>query len=259
MCRKLLISTIVSNPTDRRYYARVRFLNFEEFGLLDTGANISCIGSDLALNDFSKFPKFFKCKSFVKTADGKTQPVLGWLDVEISFQDTTKPIKLFIIPAISQRLILGIDFWNTFALLPDLVGPASIVFVDPKSKFPASLSPISEESDILSDAMNNSTTLGENLYPLTSKQRQQLNAVTEMFPNFEREGLGRTSLIKHRIDVGDAIPVKQRFYPVSPAVEKLMFTEIDRMLALGVIELSTSSWSSPMRLVVKPGKVRLGR
>ncbi|XP_065356057.1 uncharacterized protein LOC135950441 [Calliphora vicina] len=70
-------------------------------------------------------------------------------------------------------------------------------------------------------------------------------------------GLGRTTLITHEIDVGDSKPIKQRFYPVSPAVEKLMYKEIDRMLELGVIEESTSAWSSPMRLVVKPNKIRL--
>lgn len=64
-------------------------------------------------------------------------------------------------------------------------------------------------------------------------------------------------MIKHTIDVAEASPIKQRFYPVSPAVEKLMFAEIDRMLQLGVIERSNSPWSSPMRLVVKPNKVRL--
>lgn len=36
-----------------------------------------------------------------------------------------------------------------------------------------------------------------------------------------------------------------------------MYKEIDRMLTLGVIEESTSAWSSSMRLVLKPNKVRL--
>ncbi|KAH8339641.1 hypothetical protein KR059_000403, partial [Drosophila kikkawai] len=70
-------------------------------------------------------------------------------------------------------------------------------------------------------------------------------------------GLGRTSLLKHHIDVGLATPVKQRHYPVSPAVEKVLYAEIDRMLELGVIEPSNSSWSSPICTVIKPNKVRL--
>ncbi|KAH8309948.1 hypothetical protein KR067_002277, partial [Drosophila pandora] len=70
-------------------------------------------------------------------------------------------------------------------------------------------------------------------------------------------GLGRTNLIYHEIDVGDAKPVKQRHFPVSPAVEKSMYAEIDRMLQLGVIEESESSWSSLIVMVTKPGKVRM--
>lgn len=78
-------------------------------------------------------------------------------------------------------------------------------------------------------------------FPLTEHQFKQLISVVALFTDFESQGLGKTSLIKHSIDVGGAAPIKQRFYPVSPAVEKLMFAEIYRMLNLGVIEPSTSS------------------
>ncbi|KAH8357521.1 hypothetical protein KR084_012071, partial [Drosophila pseudotakahashii] len=70
-------------------------------------------------------------------------------------------------------------------------------------------------------------------------------------------GLGKTTLISHEIDIGEAKPIKQRHFPVSPAVEKLLYKEIDRMLEMGVIEESQSAWSSPVVLVQKPGKVRL--
>nr|XP_041633555.1 uncharacterized protein LOC121503304 [Drosophila kikkawai] len=69
--------------------------------------------------------------------------------------------------------------------------------------------------------------------------------------------LRKTSMLSHAIDVGDAKPVKQRHFPVSPAVEKLLYAEVDRMLKLGVIEESDSAWSSPVVLVQKPGKIPL--
>lgn len=99
--------------------------------------------------------------------------------------------------------------------------------------------------------------IDEQQFPLNSKQRQQLETVKSLFPDFDTQGLGRTELSKHEIDVGQAKPIKQRFYPVSPAVEKLIFKEVDRVFNLGVIEPSTSPWSLPMMLVVKPNKVRL--
>lgn len=77
------------------------------------------------------------------------------------------------------------------------------------------------------------------------------------FPSFAAEGLGRTKLTTHTIDVGTASPVKQRHLPVSPAIEKIMFAEVDNMLALDVIEESTSPWSSNCVLVKKGEKYRL--
>ena len=229
--RKLIISSVL-NSSDQRFYAEVKFLNRTEYGLLDTGASISCLGDSIALEDFSQHPSFQKISSSVKTADGKLHKIIGLIEVDIEFKNKNNKIKLYIIPSIIQKLILGIDFWRSFDLAPGII------------------SSISTETQENEDSE-------EKYYPLTYLQKQQLETVKKLFPNFDTQGLGRTKLIEHVIDVGDSKPIKQRSYPVSPAVEKLMFQEIERMLSLGVIEESASGWSSPMRLVVKPGKVRL--
>jgi len=39
--------------------------------------------------------------------------------------------------------------------------------------------------------------------------------------------------INHKIDVDEANPIKQRHFPVAPAVGKLVYKEIDRMLEMG--------------------------
>lgn len=65
-CHRFLVSAIISDPKDLRYYSKVSFLEFEELGLLDTGANVSCIGSELALTDFSQYSWYTKCKFNVK-------------------------------------------------------------------------------------------------------------------------------------------------------------------------------------------------
>lgn len=250
LCSKLLISAILSNSQDQRYYAKISFLDFSEYGLLDTGASISCIGSELAQTDFSKFKNFSKCKAHVKTADGKSQSVIGWLDVIVTFKDKQRPLNIFVIPSISQRLILGIDFWKKFDLIPNIIEAVDVV-----DQSVLSVSPSDFESDRKDSTIVNKSE--ERYFPLCPIQRQQLETVISLFPNFEKQGLGRTNLIKHNIDVGNTKPIKQRFYPVSPAVEKLIYTEIDRMLALGVIEPSNSAWSSPIRMVIKPNKIRL--
>lgn len=219
---------------------------------------MSCIGADLAKSDFSVFKEFVAIKSYVKTADGNLQKVSGYLYVDVIFKDQSKKLKILIVPTITQRLILGLDFWKNFHLAPEIFGHFVFASVGENSNVLSELSAFNIQSDVLSEIYEKSNELPScTEFPLSTNQRHQLNTVIDLFPNFEKQGLGRTSFIKHKIDVGDANPVKQRFYPVSPAVERLMFKEIDRMLALGVIEASSSPWSSPMRLVVKPNKVRL--
>ena len=63
--------------------------------------------------------------------------------------------------------------------------------------------------------------------------------------------LGRTSLVQHRINTGDTTPIRQT--PRRPPLSKQ--EEISRlvqdMLTEGVIEPSSSTWSSPVVLVAK--------
>ncbi|XP_067614213.1 uncharacterized protein PIP4K isoform X3 [Eurosta solidaginis] len=226
--KKVLISSIL-NEEDARYYAKVKLLDREMFGLLNTGANISCIGSSLAKEDLLNLSEFRKFKSNVKTADRKSQTITGYLDINIEYKAKIKRIKLYIIPSISQNLILGNDFWKLFELAPSII------------------SSISSNDKCQSSSDRDNPHISENykslLYPLTEGQRQQLEAVKLLFPDFEKQGLGRTSLLRHEIDVGEAKAIKQRFYPVSPAVEKLMYQDVNRMLKLGVTEKSQSPWT----------------
>ena len=63
--------------------------------------------------------------------------------------------------------------------------------------------------------------------------------------------MGRTSLVQHVIDTGDAMPIKQRPYRVSPVVKKEIDRQVDKMLEKGIIQESVSPWSSPVVLVKK--------
>ncbi|XP_039514899.1 uncharacterized protein LOC120469791 [Pimephales promelas] len=60
-----------------------------------------------------------------------------------------------------------------------------------------------------------------------------------------------TDWIEHDIDVGEAQPIKQRFYRMSPEKLKHLESEIDYMLKNGLAVPSSSSWSSPCILVPK--------
>lgn len=114
--RQRLIAAIVNDQADGRLYVAVSFLDPTEIGLLDTGANISCIGADLAVMSWTDCQYFKPIVSHVKTADGKSHSVTGVLCVDVNYNGICKKIDFYVIPSISKRVILGMDFWRIFNL-----------------------------------------------------------------------------------------------------------------------------------------------
>ena len=68
---------------------------------------------------------------------------------------------------------------------------------------------------------------------------------------FSDDQLGRTSLVQHTIDTGDAMPIKQRPYRTTPGNKQEIDRQVDDMLQRGIIQESVSPWSSPVVLVKK--------
>lgn len=72
------------------------------------------------------------------------------------------------------------------------------------------------------------------------------------------DNFGRTSVITHSIDTGNAKPIKQRFYRTSYQNQLFIKEEIQRLLKAGLIKPSSSQWTSPVVVVEKKnGKKRL--
>ncbi|CAG2246897.1 unnamed protein product [Mytilus edulis] len=89
---------------------------------------------------------------------------------------------------------------------------------------------------------------------LTDQQKQQLN----IFLNKNRdvfatslEELGKTNVYKHKINTGNAPPVKSRPYRTSPAAKQEIQKQVGELLKYDIIEPSTSEYSSPIVLVKK--------
>ena len=68
---------------------------------------------------------------------------------------------------------------------------------------------------------------------------------------FADEQLGKTSLVQHVIDTGEAMPIKQRPYRASPRCKQEIDRQVVDMLQKGIIRESVSPWSSPVVLVKK--------
>lgn len=234
--KKEIASLGTLHEKDNRPFGKVYLEGKEMYGLLDSGASLSVLGRNaLPFLDSIKRP-FMKLSSTVSTSDGTSHPILGFVELLASYKDIQKPHTFYVVPSLSRDLYLGFDFWKSFGIAPEL-HHVEVNAIDCPDITPEK--PESKE------------------HSLTEEQRFRLEKVKALFPSSIEFGLGQTNLLTHKIDTGDAEPIKARHYPVSPKVQALMFEELDRMLKLGVIEESESPWNSPVVLVRKPGKNRL--
>ena len=85
----------------------------------------------------------------------------------------------------------------------------------------------------------------------------ELKQVLLCYPSILAKTPGRTTLVKHYINVGYAVPVQQKPYWILYLQRESVKKELDLMLEARVIRPSTSPWASPIVLVPKKnGNVR---
>lgn len=228
------ILEIVYQPQDNRPYASVEVFGKPMIGLLDSGASVSILGRgcyDLAKQlDLS----LFQINSSIATADGSVHNVLHCAYIPYTFEGKTEIVLTVLSEAVANPLVLGIDFWNSFKIAPAILG------------------------NICSAEIKKPSEGEPKIYSCTPEQQKELDTVIKEFLPYTEGNLTRTSVLEHFIDTGNSDPIKQKYYPVSPYVQKEIDKELNRMLNLGVIQSSSSPWSNPIVSVKKPdGSVRL--
>src|SRR6185437_12537875 len=87
------------------------------------------------------------------------------------------------------------------------------------------------------------------------KMEKLLIGYNELFA-WTSQDLGRTDLVTHAIDTGDAAPIRQCYYRTSPKECEFLHEEITRMISEGIIRPSYSPWASPIVLVKQKDKTR---
>lgn len=152
----------------------------------------------------------------------------------ITLKGRTESLNVCVVPSLKPALILGIDFWESMHIVADIRNRKWEFALKNNQVYCSALEGITSE---------------DNLRP---EERKELQKLFEDHFRDEPKTLGRTDKVKHIIDTGEASPIKQRYYSVSPARQKLINKELDRMLELGVVEPSQSAWSSPIMLLDKP-------
>lgn len=87
---------------------------------------------------------------------------------------------------------------------------------------------------------------------LPDNKKQELSNLILSFPVLFSDTPTQTHLLEHDIEVGDAEPIRQRFYRFSQEKRTQLESEVNYMLENNIAEPSCSSWASPCVLVSKP-------
>lgn len=235
-------------PKDNRPYAKVRICGEDIDGLLDSGANVTVLGVG-CLDKVKRWNLPVKpVNTNIRTADGTNRVVSGYVDVPYEFNGERHVIATLLLEHVTKDLILGTDFWKAFQIEARTRTCAMIDLAECAVL----------ETDVDFEAPK--TSVVSETHELTPEQLKRLEEIKKLFPFAKKEGkLSSTKLIRHRIDTGDAKPIRQKQYVMSPYVQDKVNKEIERLLERDIIErVSNPEWLNPVIPVTKPnGSIRL--
>lgn len=222
---------IKTKATDNRLFLTLDILGTRVQGLLDSGAHRTVLGTPglAKLTAIGLKPKQLASHIAIKFANTTSDVVTEAMDIPMSLNGKLKVVEALVCASVDQPLTLGMDFWRAFELIPEIVTGS----IDVSTVMLAEIQTIQSGSHI--------------------PQHGYGSLMARVSKHFDEMGskLGCTDRISHRIDTGQSKPIKQRYYRVSPYKQKAINEELDKMLKLGVVEASTSAWSSPVLLLDK--------
>ena len=212
----------------------------------------------------------------LKVADGRECRIVGSVKAELWFDGALREMQFFVVPSLKRELILGIDFWRLFQLNIDM---KNNVISSGVSRNVRKAMEVQENNPNVHEQIDTGDGEGASDYCpdkvlgnggsffvdhistepviisedfLKQDQKERLREVVEKYhATLGREDLGCTSLYTHTIDTGDAKPVRSKCYNYSPKMLEDMHRGLDKWLKLGVVEPSTSEWSSPVMILPK--------
>lgn len=163
---------------DTRPFARVGIDGIMVEGLLDSGANISCIGSDLATQiNLDHFHKEFMPVR-VSMADKSVHNLNTIYDIPYQFHGKIDVVQTIVLPKLGSNVILGMNFWNCFGITCAVHAL--------------------EVDDV---ELHNTVTIA---HQLTPEQERQLEAVKQFLLVTAPGKLNKSNVLEHEIDTGTA-------------------------------------------------------
>lgn len=265
--------------TNQCPHVRVAIFQTTIDALLDSGASVSVTNSIALIERYGL--KILPSPIRICTADHTQYTCVGYANIPITFRNLTKVISVIIVPQITRKLILGVDFWKAFGIKPMFRGmsgweeiethplsdPSEDVFhfyIHPIDTLPMlRQQTVDETLDIpgldLPEASSTTPETIETEHELSGNEKEELKKVISTFSCTTDNYLGRTSLCQHEIVLREDVkPRRQPVYRCSPAIQAEMDREIERYKQIDAIEECSSEWANPLVPVRKAnGKLRI--
>lgn len=173
----------------------------------------------------------------VMSVCGMALDIVGERRVQLNFEGFSVEHDFLFCRGLSQGLnaIIGVDFLKLNAVVVDLAHGDLC--------FPAGK--VSLGGDIFASIQPDSFNMSSVLYEFSDILRS------------EEEAIGETTLIEHDIELDDDHPVRVRPRPIPFHLRATVAEQLSKMLSLGIVQESSSPWSSPILMVPKAnGKYR---
>lgn len=232
-------TSVLTVLTDNRPFLNISLFGRTVKALLDSGSQKTLLSDKTSPIWRLSSTKILPSNLTLTSASGDPLPVAGRVNLPFTIGDKTRVLESTIVEDLPVDCIAGIDFFDAFDIH---------ISVDNMFLFQINV----EECP----------TSSPELVELSSEQDREINRVKSHFKPAMSDQLEVTSLVQHTIELKDEFksvaPTRVTPFPYSPSIHKALNEEIDRLLALGVIEESNSDWALNAVPIKKPnGSIRL--
>jgi hypothetical protein len=185
------------------------------------------------------------------TASSGLLPILGEVHLKIKINSFSWMFNFLVSPSLVVPPILGSDFLAKTGLILDMRESRYHFGFAPETSIQFHSLLVSDFSLQAVIEQQVSMNVWPDLSHLPDGQRKRLRQVIACFPEVLIDKLGLTHLLEYRMQLKDNKPLRSPPYRLAPPKMQFLREHIKQLLKNGVIEPSSSQYSSPMFLVPK--------
>ena len=237
--------------------------------LVDTGSDISAVSAQFVNNNpayFKGTPALPVNKIEIKSATGDVRKVTKQIYVMLEVDKIEWQIPALVIKGLIYDVIIGIDTLGLMRATID-VGQKSLTFIHNGEQHSVGLN----QEDVKTEGVRQPIEIRRPEAKFVEpdpeeKEKVYMNAkenkiLTKLIKEYEAIFSGNpsvTTVHEHEIKVAEPEKFTRKVYPIPIKHQEAVREEIQRMLELGIIERSTSSFLNPLVVVrKKSGEIRL--